>query len=131
VPLLAILNPIAIHKPTSAFSAQGLNRTFAAAVETALYLGQTLVMAECRDGSGGAAFEDSDEMELVEHGAAGPLTKDKEVTQRSDASPWDEEVSMLNVTTKSFGVGEKAWVGRTVSVRRIAERWCRFERMAP
>lgn len=45
--------------------------------------------------------------------------------QRSD-DPWDQQLSMLNVTTKTFGVGERGWVGRTVSVRQVAERWCEF-----
>ena len=40
------------------------------------------------------------------------------------SNPWDDEVSILNVTTKSFGAGERGWVGRTVKVRTIAERWC-------
>lgn len=42
---------------------------------------------------------------------------------------WDEEVSMLNVTTKSFGAGERGWVGRTVAVRTVAGRWCAFKDM--
>ena len=41
-------------------------------------------------------------------------------------SPWDEEVSLLNVTTKSFGAGERGWVGRTVRVRAVVGRWCGF-----
>lgn len=40
------------------------------------------------------------------------------------ASPWDEDLSMLNVTTKTFGAGERGWVGRTVRIRQVAERWC-------
>lgn len=48
--------------------------------------------------------------------------------QRTD-SPWDEHLSMLNVTTKTFGVGERGWVGRTVTVRQVAARWCRFVRL--
>ena len=45
-------------------------------------------------------------------------------------NPWDEEVSILNVTTKSFGVGERGWVGRTVKLRTVAARWCMFESLA-
>ncbi|KAF1348069.1 hypothetical protein BDV97DRAFT_298736 [Delphinella strobiligena] len=87
-PILAILNPIRLHKPTSSFSAQGFNRTFASAVETAHHRGQQLLL------------------------------------QSED--PWAQQLSMLNVTTKTFGVGERGWVGRTVSVRQVAERWCEF-----
>ena len=32
----------------------------------------------------------------------------------------------MNVTTKSFGAGGPGWVGRTVTVRRVAERWFVF-----
>ena len=43
--------------------------------------------------------------------------------------PWEEEVSILNVTTKSFGAGERGWVGRTVTVRAVVGRWCVFRDM--
>lgn len=46
VPILAILNPIELHRPTSAFSGQGLNRTFSIAVEAAHRNEQKLVLAE-------------------------------------------------------------------------------------
>ncbi|CZT20489.1 uncharacterized protein RCC_06349 [Ramularia collo-cygni] len=45
-PILAILNPIELHRPTSAFSAQGLNRTLSIAVEAAYRIGHKLVLAE-------------------------------------------------------------------------------------
>ncbi|RMZ09166.1 hypothetical protein D0862_03694 [Hortaea werneckii] len=45
--ILAFLNIVAIHQPTSAFSAQGLNRTFSGAVEAAYASGSRLVIAEC------------------------------------------------------------------------------------
>ena len=51
-----------------------------------------------------------------------------EETEEQASSVWDEEVSMLNVTTKTFGAGERGWVGRTVSIRRVAGRWCHFKR---
>ena len=43
------------------------------------------------------------------------------------SNAWDDEVSILNVTTKSFAAGERGWVGRTVKVRAVAGRWCIFE----
>lgn len=43
------------------------------------------------------------------------------------SNPWDDEVSILNVTTKSFGAGERGWVGRTVKVRAVVGRWCVFQ----
>jgi hypothetical protein len=90
VPMLAMLDPIQVHRPTSAFSAQGLNRTFAIAVEAARHLDVKLVMTE------------------------------------TDATAWDEDLSMLNVTTKRLG---ELSVGRTVKARVVAERWCTFERL--
>lgn len=114
---LAILNPIQLHRPTSAFSAQGLNRTFSAAVEAAYNSHCKLVVAECPCESDMLSPEDA-----MENGTPG---QSGERTERT--SPWDEDVSILNVTTKSFGSGERGWVGRTVKLRAIAWRWCAFE----
>lgn len=114
--LLAILNPIGAHRYTSAFSAQGLNRTISLAVEAAHATQSRLLMVEipsCRFHEEAHADEDYDVG--AESVPAPPLT-----------SPWDEEVSILNVTTKSFGAGGRGWVGRTVTIRKIAERWCMF-----
>ena len=113
--MLAILNPVQVHKPTSAYSAQGLNRTFSIAVEAAHRTRSKLVMAECTERD--TSTLDADAMD----------TDDKAEEQLATSSPWDEEVSILNVTTKSFGAGERGWVGRTVKLRRIAERWCTFD----
>jgi hypothetical protein len=115
-PLLAILNPIDIHRFTTAFSAQGLNRTFSLAVEAAHATRSHLLMTEF-PGSQHRETEHADiEYELESEAVAVPPL----------ANPWDEEVSILNVTTKSFGAGGRGWVGRTVTSRRIAERWCAF-----
>ncbi|KAL5357269.1 hypothetical protein BJX96DRAFT_10399 [Aspergillus floccosus] len=48
-PLVAILDPLALHVPTSEFSAQGLSRTFAAAVEAASREAADLILCESRD----------------------------------------------------------------------------------
>jgi len=119
---LALLNPLAIHRPTSAFSAQGLNRTFSGAVEAAYASDSRLIIAECDH----YATRDRRNFDTSVQ------TLDAEVrdaAQQLAISVWDEEVSILNVTTKSFGAGERGWVGRTVRVRDIAERWCRFEKV--
>lgn len=117
---LAILNPIELHRPTSAYSAQGLNRTFAAAVDAAHHTNSRLVMAECPISSHNKTGGDVS-MELEpEDGTAAP----------SPANAWNEEVSILNVTTKTFGAGERGWVGRTVKVRAVTERWCVFQDMS-
>lgn len=118
-PILAILDPIRLHKPTSSFSAQGFNRTFAAAVETAHHLGQQLMLAECvPPGSVPQSDLTTVEDETTDE------TGDGGERNARIASPWDEDLSMLNVTTKTFGAGERGWVGRTVRIRQVAERWC-------
>ncbi|KAM0717234.1 hypothetical protein Q7P37_007086 [Cladosporium fusiforme] len=116
-PLLGILNPIDVHRSTSSFSAQGLNRTFALAVEAAHATRSRLLMAEC-------ASLRSSEQQLFD--ADVDYEHDPAPPPPSPENPWDEEVSILNVTTKSFGAGGRGWVGRTVTLRRIAERWFLF-----
>lgn len=119
--LLAILNPIEAHRPTSAFSAQGLNRTFALAVEAAHTTARSLLMVECP----------SKELRDTDHPDAHSPFEEESAQQPQPADPWDEEVSILNVTTKSFGVGGRGWVGRTITIRKIAERWCQFSALDP
>lgn len=116
VRLLAILNAVQLHRPTSAFSAQGLNRTLSIAVEAAYQTTSRLVLAECMT-----------EQDTLHSGD--PLAGDEENAPNvsTDGCPWDEEVSILNVTTKTFGAWGRGWVGRTVKIRTIAERWCKFE----
>ena len=126
-PLLAILNPIAHHRTTSSFSAQGLNRTFALAVEAAHATDSQLLMVECpspglshdpTEVPGDAGYDYDFETEI-----AGPP---QAAAAAAAADFWEEEISILNVTTKSFGAGGRGWVGRTVTVRRVAERWFVF-----
>jgi len=124
-PLLTILNPINQHRATSSFSAQGLNRTFALAVEAAYATQTQLLMVECP--SLGRPRGNS-----TEHVDAGYDFEFETDTTAPPPQPpaaadlWNEEVSILNVTTKSFGAGGRGWVGRTVTVRRVAERWFVF-----
>ena len=131
VPMLVIVDPIALHREAYSFSAQGLSRAFAAMVETASKTNKRLIIAECPV--------------LTGHDGVRPRTaaiddvNEEEVTAEASSShqgyvhsdPWDEDVSILNVTTKSFGVGERGWVGRTVKIGQVAERWCRFEAPPP
>jgi hypothetical protein len=119
--ILAILNPIQLHRPTSAFSAQGLNRTLATAVDAAYHTGSRLILAECSTDQQAASDEDT---------AMGLQSEDATAAAAGTSNPWDDEVSILNVTIKSFGAGERGWVGRTVKVRTIAERWCVFQDMS-
>ncbi|KAF1990830.1 hypothetical protein K402DRAFT_417579 [Aulographum hederae CBS 113979] len=44
-----------------------------------------------------------------------------------DKALWDEDVPILNTTVRGVGADERAWVGRTVKVRQVAERFCLFK----
>ncbi|KAK6434077.1 hypothetical protein LTR95_009742 [Oleoguttula sp. CCFEE 5521] len=88
--MLVLLNPLELHRPTSAFSAQGLNRTFALAIEAASRAGSHLILAESLALPTTSADDE-------------PATNEENAIPLSD--PWDEEVSIFNVTTKSFGPG--------------------------
>ncbi|PYH44500.1 uncharacterized protein BP01DRAFT_264454, partial [Aspergillus saccharolyticus JOP 1030-1] len=48
-PLMAVLDPLSLHVPTTEFSAQGLSRTFAALAETSFKAGMNLILCECQD----------------------------------------------------------------------------------
>lgn len=121
--MLAVLNPIALHRPTSNFSAQGLNRTLSIAVDAAHQSGSKLMIAECPVQEASQPTED--EAMDNEDGEDGET-----VLAPEHRNMWDEEVSILNVATKTFGAGERGWVGRTVKLRAIASRWCVFEKQA-
>ncbi|KAF1816822.1 hypothetical protein P152DRAFT_426140 [Eremomyces bilateralis CBS 781.70] len=47
-----------------------------------------------------------------------------EIPRRYDG--WERQVGILSSTTRSFRSGERAWVGRTVPVKAMLGRWCRF-----
>jgi len=115
--MLAILNPLQLHRNTSEFSVQGVNRTLSVAVEAANHTTSQLVLAECTAETSTANMVADASYEVGEQPTLPAV----------QASIWDEEVSMLNVSTKSFGAGERGWVGRTVKLRTIAERWCIFK----
>ena len=141
-PILALLNPICLHRGTPHFSAQGLSRTFAAAVEAAARNGQRLVVAECPS----RVTAEVRQMVLAgpeplrlqaltaraeEERAAAERDADEgyEGLAEEGEDPWEVEVGILNVTTRRFGGGERGWVGRTVKARAVAERWFEFERV--
>ncbi|OOF97100.1 hypothetical protein ASPCADRAFT_143251 [Aspergillus carbonarius ITEM 5010] len=98
-PLVAILDSLALHMPTSEFSAQGLSRTFALAVEVSSRADMDLVLCECRDAADPA---DSGRGEVL----------------------WYTQVPLLN---SSVRIGEESTsFRRGVPVRRVVERWFDF-----
>lgn len=81
--VLAICNPIALHRETSSFSAQGLNRTLSIAVDAAHTSGSKLMIAECRVVS---SRQSGDDEAMREDGEPTAL-------RIEGSSVWDEEVS--------------------------------------
>jgi len=137
-PLLMLVNPIALHKDTASCSAQGLNRAFAAAFEAALRSSQQLVMVEyvTRRSQSARTMEANgfgDEvMEMHEQGHEdidqGGIDDEGEVHEQD---PWEQEVPILNATTRTFGIGGlNSVLGRTVKVKTVAARWCVFHKIA-
>lgn len=122
---MALLNPIAVHRETTAFSAQGISKTIAAAVDAAARCERQLVIAECSTGHPPSPRDRGGEAQRSEYGEG---TSSLQHVAMGPEHAWEEEIPILNVTTKSFGtVGKDWWVGRTVKIRSVAERWCRFE----
>jgi hypothetical protein len=121
---LVLVNPLALHAPTSSFSAQGLSRTFAAAAETALRTGVQLHIVECEGRHVQAEEHDEEDADMEN-------AREEIQPHVQTQDPWEQEVSILNVSATRFGSGtnERAWAGRTVKVKRIAGRWFRFHKV--
>jgi hypothetical protein len=98
---LAILDLVALHSMTSEFSAQGLSRTLAIAVEAAARAATDLVLCECNDAVDTRNLERGERL-------------------------WDLHVPLLSGAVR-LGDGRNTWSGRHVSVKRVAQRWFRFE----
>jgi hypothetical protein len=117
---LMLVNPLALHAHTPAFSAQGLSRTFAAAADTATRTGALLQLVECL-GQLGVSDQDM-----------GDVDNDMDIDVGMDTThgedPWEQHVSILNVSAPRFGsaADQAALAGRTVTARAIASRWFRF-----
>lgn len=75
---------------------------------------------------GNAVEREGDEVDGVVRTGEGEGERGFEAEDGKRRSVWDEEVSILNVTTRSFGAGERGWVGRTVAVSGVVGRWCKF-----
>ena len=100
-PLLVVLDVVALHVPTTEFSAQGLSRTLANAVETASQMGMDLLLCECTNAVNPSSVE-----------WGGNL--------------WDSQIPLLNGSVRFRGE-EGNWGGRVISVKQVAQRWFDFE----
>lgn len=121
---IVLVNPLALHASTLSFSGQGLSRSFAAATETAHKLGALLHIVECP--FHGRETEQRAEDIDMENGE-----EEIHVDTNPNEDPWEQEVSILNVSARRFGSNssERAWAGRTVKAKRIAARWFRFQQV--
>ncbi|KAI9662667.1 MAG: hypothetical protein M1831_002710 [Alyxoria varia] len=131
-PILALVNPIELHRETTTFSAQGFSKTFAATVEAAVRGAQKLIIVECVDGISAEkrlthvpqqslSNENDDRDEPIgEPGvdstapssslcpAETPMHIETE-TDHEDANdlqgdPWMEDIPVLNPSTKTYGL---------------------------
>ncbi|KAJ5127767.1 hypothetical protein N7448_008546 [Penicillium atrosanguineum] len=102
---LVILDTVALHRPTTEFSAQGLSRTFAAAVETSFRAGMDLMLCEVTNSVTPSSDDWGDRL-------------------------WDARVPLLNGSVRIRGE-DGNWGGRGVSVKQIAQRWFDFDEGMP
>lgn len=102
-PILALFDPLTLHRSTLEFSAQGISRSLAVAVEAAARANVRLVIAELGD-----VPETLPDMH-------GPRTI------------WEERVPLLSTTLRTMGNGDKGFMGRSVALRKVVAQWCIFE----
>ena len=107
-PILALLNPLALHRSTREFSAQGLSRTFAIAVEAAARAKMQLLVTECKS--------------VLEND---PMKMNEDEASQTERNPWAEQIQLLSSGIRSAG-DERIWAGKTVEVSKSISRWCRF-----
>ncbi|KAI9779383.1 MAG: hypothetical protein M1816_003586 [Peltula sp. TS41687] len=96
----ALFDLAALHRPTLEFSAQGIGRTLAVAVEVAARVKARLVIAESR-----GDLPDVDK----------PRTF------------WEERVPLLSTTLRTMGNADRGFMSRTVAMRKVMGQWCVFE----
>lgn len=111
IPILAIFGMLHLHACTSEYSAQGLSRTFAIAVESATAASRRLIVVEA--------------LGIVPSEELMPATESDTVVP---SDPWKDQVPLLNGSTR-FGREDRIWAGRTVEAARVASRWCTFAQL--
>ena len=108
--MLFIFGLVALHSSSTEFSAQGLSRSLAIAVEAADNARAKLVLAELRKKCENETMDAGDHISEIE----------------TEFDPWRQQVSLLNGSVR-FGDDSRPWSGRTIEVRKIVGRWCKFE----
>lgn len=95
-----VLDMLALHHGTSEFTVQGLSRTFAMLASIHHSINAGIQLIECN-------------------------TIDESSSERGPRL-WDAEVPLLSGSVK-IGEAGQGWATRTISIRKFAERWFRFE----
>lgn len=98
---LLVLNLLSLHHGTSEFSLQGLSRTVASLVSTAYRTNHHLQLVECKD---------AQDLTNPDRGSA----------------LWDAQIPLLSGSVKISAAGA-SWAKRSISVRKVMERWFEFE----
>ena len=99
------------HRSTAEYSAQGLSRTLAVAVESASLAEQRLVLAEAKIQNIGEQYGDSEAFDVTFE------------------NPWKEQVPVLSGSIR-FGGEDRLWAGKTIEVGHVLARWCRFVKLS-
>ncbi|MCJ1312241.1 hypothetical protein MMC25_005915 [Agyrium rufum] len=103
-PKLTIINLLDLHRSSGEWTAQGISRTTALAIEATSAQDMQLTLAE---------------IERAEEG---------EQTRPADpniSNPWNDQVPLLN-TSLRLGGEEQGWAGRTIEIGKVIGRWCSF-----
>ena len=109
ISMLLILGLVALHHSTAEHSAQGLSQSLAVAVEAAYFSDRKLILAE-----------------IHREGGREEITAEDEDMIEVQYDPWTDQVPLLNGSIRS-GIEGRTWAGRTVDIRRVVGRWCKFE----
>ena len=105
---LGIWGLVHLHRSTAEYSAQGLSRTIASAVESLSFGKQQLVLAEYRGTPEGGELESAD------------------MSDMTSANPWKDQVPLLSGSIR-YGGEERNLAGNTTTIESIVAKWCRFK----
>ncbi|KAI4145554.1 MAG: hypothetical protein LQ340_006235 [Diploschistes diacapsis] len=100
---LVILNLLELHRYTNEFSAQGISRTVAVAVD--------------------AAFQHRLKLQIIETSTL----QDVGESNDQSATRFEERIPILNGGLRSLG-GERVWAGRTIKTGAVLAKWFKLRR---
>ncbi len=95
-------------------SAQALAKTMGLAVDASIKLGAQLILVEPILSLPNQDFFLDSKLE------------ESLITNTMNLDPWEQHLPILNATSSRFGT-DRGWVGRTISARRVIDRWCIWE----